>query len=106
MGNRFAFYELCHHVFPCSRLLLGESGCAQLPTPAALQEHCPFSTLHILTCLYKPCEDQPAVRCALLLYGPKAEQAKPRTMKNHIEEQSRLMSENSQDIFTIFDLQG
>ncbi|MEW5307534.1 MAG: hypothetical protein WDW36_009922 [Sanguina aurantia] len=52
-----------------SRLLTGESGCVQLATPPALQQHCPFFTVHFLTCLYKAGEGQPAVRCAVLLYG-------------------------------------
>ncbi|MEW5314699.1 MAG: hypothetical protein WDW38_006172 [Sanguina aurantia] len=95
-----------------SRLLIGESGCARLSTPPALQQHSPFSTLHFLTCLYKAGEGKPAVRCAVLLYGPRdAEDAVREAGGNfrrssHIEEQSQLLAENSPDILTIYDTQG
>ncbi|MEW5301474.1 MAG: hypothetical protein WDW36_004333 [Sanguina aurantia] len=88
-----------------SRLLSGDAGCAQIPTPPALDRHCPFSTLHLLTCLYKASGKQDAVRCAIVLYGAAAAQGQWGRSTN-IEEQSNLLSENSPDILTIYDLQG
>ncbi|MEW5301475.1 MAG: hypothetical protein WDW36_004334 [Sanguina aurantia] len=88
-----------------SRLLSGDAGCAQIPTPPALDRHCPFSTLHLLTCLYKASGKKDAVRCAIVLYGAAAAQGQWGRSTN-IEEQSNLLSENSPDILTIYDLQG
>ncbi|MEW5307540.1 MAG: hypothetical protein WDW36_009928 [Sanguina aurantia] len=96
-----------------SRLLTGESGCAQLPTPPALQQYCPFSTLHFLTCLYKAGEGQPAVRCAVLLYGAReagnaaqATGAPSTQQRSHIDNQATLLSEISPHILTMYDLEG
>lgn len=89
----------------CSRLLIGESGCAEVRTPPALDRHCPFSTMHFLTCLYKAGPHQSAVRCAVLLYGSELTQLQW-NRRSSVEEQSELLSENLPDVLTIYDLQG
>ncbi|MEW5307599.1 MAG: hypothetical protein WDW36_009981 [Sanguina aurantia] len=96
-----------------SRLLNGESGCARFLTPPSQQQHSPFSTLHFLTCLYKASEWQPAVCCAVLLYGA-SEKGSPAAAvasalkpgSSHIADQAMLMWEISPHIYTIYDMAG
>lgn len=88
-------------------MLLGEPGCAQVPTPPALDHLCPFNTLHLLTCLYKASASQPAARCLLLLYGPARAQHKgDRSRSDSTRDQFQLLSQNSPEILTIYNLQG